>query len=75
MRQQNQCSRILEWWKTHKTITSKEAQDELGIARLASRITDLKQKYYIGTGRRTVTNRFGEKCSVTEYYLIGERIL
>ena len=38
-----QCKDLLEYMRVHDSITSREAQDELGIWRLAARICDLKK--------------------------------
>lgn len=41
--------------------------------RLASRISDLRRRGYpIKTRTKTVTNRYGEKTSVAEYYMDKE---
>jgi hypothetical protein len=69
----SQRERVLDHFKSGKTITSLEAYNELGITQLATRIFELKQEGYpIQSNRITVTNRFGEECGVSEYYLAGE---
>ena len=53
-------------------ITQMEAINELGVMRLASRISALKQKGEpIKKRMITVRNRYGEKCSICEYSLPG----
>ena len=49
----SQNKRIAEWLKAGNTITSMEAFNMFNCFRLASRITDLKQKF----GLRIVTDR------------------
>lgn len=51
-------------------MTGLQALDEYGCIHLASRISDLRaQGMRIATRRKTVVNRYGEKCSVAEYRL------
>lgn len=65
-----QKKRILEYLENHKGITAKEAQDILGIARLASRISDLKDDgYTISTEWEEGENRFHEPTRYKRYYL------
>lgn len=55
MMKTTQCERILRHLRDYGSITQKEAYAEYGIARLASRINDLKKKrihHYIGDGDR-----------------------
>lgn len=64
---------ILRFLETHKLgITPKQAEDQYGIMRLASRISDLrKDGYEIQKETITVPNRRGQKCRVARYTLIG----
>lgn len=63
---QNQ--RILDYLDSHGSITQLEALSELGIMRLASRISDLRKKgYHIDSKMDIVTNRYGETCRVKRY--------
>lgn len=65
---QNQ--RILDYINEKGSITQLEALSELGVMRLASRISDLrKQGYSIISEVETVTNRYGEKCRIKKYKL------
>ena len=53
-----------------KSITSAEAYHEYGIARLASRITDIKNMgIAIRAKRIKVINRHGKECTVCKYFL------
>ena len=68
---QNQ--RILRYMTANKSITQIQALNECGCMRLASRISDLrKEGYPISRRMITVTNQFGESCSVAEYSLEAE---
>lgn len=65
---QNQ--RILEYIERFGSITQYEALADLGIMRLASRISDLKRLGYpIESEMVTVKNRFHEDCHVKRYRL------
>lgn len=60
--------RIINYLYEHKTITPLEAIEELGILRLASRVSDLRRKgYQINSKIIKVKNRFGEVCRIAEY--------
>lgn len=63
-----QCEKVLEYIKTHGSITAKEAYFNLGIMRLASRISDLKRAgYLIRSEDIQVENRDGSKSWVSKY--------
>lgn len=63
---QNQ--RILDYIKEFGSITQLEALRDLGVMRLASRISDLRrQGYNIVSERETVLNRYGETCHPKRY--------
>ena len=65
-----QCERIIDYMKTHGSISTYEAFNELGVARLASRIHDLSEDGYLIDRQRTESkNRFGEPVSYTRYSL------
>lgn len=68
---QNQ--RIIDYMHEHGAITQLEAMNELGIMRLASRISDLRKKGYEITSKMVkVKNRYGETCRVKRYSLRGD---
>lgn len=69
-----QCTKVLQYMKTYKTITTYEAFKECGVSRLASRIWDLRNKYGydIGTQPKKVRDVDGVLTSVTAYYLEGK---
>lgn len=63
-----QAQRVLDYIEEFGSITQYEALQDLGIMRLASRISELKKQGYHITGRMvTVKNRFGEDCRVKQY--------
>lgn len=65
-----QAQRILEYIENFGSITQIEALKDLGVMRLASRISDLKRKGYpILSKTQTVKNRFGENCYIKRYYI------
>lgn len=65
-----QCERIISYIKDFGSITTWQAFTELGVARLASRIFDLKEQGYVFTKKRVTTkNRYGEKTYYDEYRL------
>lgn len=71
----SQNQRILDYMARHGSITSNEALEHLGVARLASRICDLKMRGYpIYSKMEKVTNRHGEICRIKRYRLLSEEI-
>lgn len=64
-----QCQRVLEYIKNNGSITQYDALFDLGIMRLASRISELKKKhgYEFSCEWVTVQNRYGEPCRVKRY--------
>ena len=62
--------RVIDYLSKNLTINSIQALNELGIFRLASRVSNLKkQGHNIYSRMIPVTNRYGEKCHVSEYSL------
>ncbi len=69
----SQADRVLSYLECGNSITTLDAFQELGITRLGARIFELRQQGHpVQSNRLTVTNRFGEDCSISEYY-IGEQ--
>lgn len=65
-----QNERVIEYLKENGSITQLEALQELGIMRLASRISDLKKDGYAIKGvTETVKNRYNEDCHIKRYSL------
>ena len=67
----SQKSEVLEYLKTHKSITIYEAIYSMGITRLSDRIYCLKKDgYNIKTMSKKVKKKNGEYVSVAEYSLV-----
>ena len=63
-----QNERGLDYIDQFGSITQLEALRDLGVMRLASRISDLRgQGYPIVSETVSVENRFGEKCNIKRY--------
>jgi hypothetical protein len=63
---QNQ--RILEYLDRYGSITQLEALNDIGVMRLASRVSDLRRRGYpIVSEMVEVKNRYGEKCRIKRY--------
>lgn len=64
-----QKERILVHLQLYGSITSDEAQRFYGIARLASRIAELRKRGFpIESETECGLNRYGEKCRYSRYY-------
>ena len=69
-----QNERILDYISEFGSITQLEALRDLGVMRLASRISDLrKQGYVIISEIEPVKNRYGETCRIKRYKFGGRR--
>lgn len=65
-----QCARIIQYLQDFKSITQMEAIQQLGIMRLASRISELKKSGYdIEKKMIKGKNRYGEPVSWASYSL------
>lgn len=63
-----QTERVLDYIDEFGSITQMEALNDLGVMRLASRISDLKRKGYpITSSIEVVKNRYGERCHIKRY--------
>ena len=63
-----QAQRVLDYIRENGSITQLEALRDLGVMRLASRISDLKKAgVKIKSEPDTVLNRYGEKCYIKRY--------
>lgn len=68
MSKTTQCDRILRHLNDFGSITQAEASNEYGIARLASRICDLKKRGVLfDTETVYGKNRYGEQTKFTRY--------
>jgi hypothetical protein len=69
-----QAERVLEYIKEFGSITQLEALRDLGVMRLASRISDLRRMGIpIESEIVAVRNRFEEKCHIKSYRLGKEQ--
>ena len=65
-----QTQRILDYIEQFGSITQLEALKDLGVMRLASRMSDLKRMGYpIISKTEAVKNRFDENCYIKRYYI------
>lgn len=65
-----QAQKIVEYINRFGSITTMEAFMDLGIARLASRIYDLKcEGYHIESDTVTKKNRYGEEVRYSRYWI------
>ena len=68
-----QTDRVLAYIHEFGSISQLEALRDLGVMRLASRISDLrKQGVDIVSWREAVNNRYGEKCYIKRYGIGGD---
>ena len=66
----SQNQRIIDYMSEFGGITQLDALRDLGVMRLASRISDLRRLGYdIECHSVHVRNRFGEKCRIARYSL------
>lgn len=74
MSKMTQAQRVLDYIDQFGSITQFEAMQDLGVMRLASRISDLKKDGYpIQSEVVAVKNRFEENCYIKRYSLGGVR--
>ena len=64
-----QNERLKIWLKSGKKISPLTAWKDLGIYRLAARISDIQDQVEIKRGWLTVANQYGEKVKVREYWV------
>lgn len=69
-----QCTKVLNYMRQYKTITTLEAYEYCGVSRLSARVWDLRNKYGydIGTKPRKVRDRDGVFTTVNAYFLEGD---
>lgn len=71
MSKATQAERILDYMDQFGSITQYDALKDLGVMRLASRISELKKKGYpIQSEVVSVKNRFEEDCYIKRYSLV-----
>lgn len=68
-----QTERILEYMRDFGSITTAQAFTDLGVARLASRIHDLREQGHVITREMvSAKNRYGETVHFARYSLESE---
>lgn len=68
-----QAQRVLEYMREYGGITQLDALKELGVMRLASRVSELKKRGYNIIGERVeVKNRYGESCYIKRYREVAD---
>ena len=66
---QNQ--RVLQYMMDNGSITQIQALNDLGVMRLASRISDLRRMgVAIDSRVDKVKNRYGEECRIKRYFVV-----
>lgn len=72
----SQAQAIVAYMTMYGSITSKEAEERLGVMRLASRIHDLKREgYHITYEWEQVKTRYGNGTTrVKRYYMGGQNV-
>ncbi len=68
-----QCDRVEQYIKDFGRITQFEAMKDLGVIRLASRISEMRKRgMLIGSEMQKGKNRYGEDIHYKKYFLIEE---
>jgi len=71
---ETQCERILKYMQDFGSINPQQAITDLGVLRLAARISDLrKEGHQIGRRMAAGRNRYNEKVTYAEYYMEEEK--
>lgn len=71
----NHCDKIIDYMRTHGSITQLEATRFIGSTRLSGRIYDLKKRgYNIGSEMVDGRNRDGEPVRYKKYWLVEEPV-
>lgn len=73
MNKATQNQRIMNYMREFGSITQLQALSDLGVMRLASRISDLRRSgYQIKSRTEAVKNRYGEVCHIKAYSIEKE---
>lgn len=73
MAKKKQTERVLDYIREFGSVSQLEAYHDLGITRLAARISDLcEEGYDFNRTTESALNRYGEKTYFTRYSLKGE---
>ena len=75
MKQITQQDLILDYIRQYGSITPLEAFNDLGITKLATRVSEMRREGIEIEGETiAVKNRFGQKCYVKRYTLKGDAV-
>jgi hypothetical protein len=75
MKQLTQQELILQYLEKYKSITPMEAFSDLGITKLATRVSEMRREGIEIEGETiAVKNRFGNTCYVKRYTLKGDAV-
>lgn len=67
---ETQHDRIVDYIRTHGSITTLDAYRDLGITKLTTRISEMRRMGIVIEGERiSVKNRYDEECRVNRYTL------
>lgn len=70
-----QAQRVLVYMENNGSITQMEAWKEIGVMRLASRISELRKNGWKITSKMVkVKNRYGETCNVKRYFIVEDGV-
>lgn len=70
-----QAQRVLGYMENNGSITQMEAWKEIGVMRLASRISELRKNGWKITSKMVkVKNRYGETCNVKRYFIVEDGV-
>lgn len=68
-----QKDRVLKYMQDFGGITSFEAFEDIGATRLSAIIFELRKEYNIESESKTSRNRYGDKVSYFNYYLVDDK--
>ena len=72
-RRPTQCDRVKKYMNDFGSITQLDAMRDLGVMRLASRISEMRMRgVAIGSKMETGKNRYGEPIKYKRYFLMEE---
>lgn len=67
-----QQSRTIKTMQAGVVLDCTNAPALIGVGRLAARINELKDRYPIKKGWRTIYNRYGDKSRIRVYFIKGD---
>lgn len=74
-RRPKQSERVIRYIQDFGSITQRDALNDIGVFRLASRISELKKDGWpISSKMEPVKNRYGETCHIKRYFLNDDEV-